>query len=156
MIAIYLNDHLAGATAAVELARRARGSAEDGELGGFLASLADEIDEDRATLEGLMARLDVGVDRVKQAGAWTAEKLGRLKLNGRLLGRSPLTPMVELEALAIGVDAKAALWRMLRTLDDPRLQDVDFDALLVRAERQHDQIERHRLAVGRTALRAGD
>jgi hypothetical protein len=30
-----------------------------------------------------MRELDVGVDRAKVRGGWAAEKLGRLKLNGR-------------------------------------------------------------------------
>lgn len=70
-LAIYLNDHLAGATAGLELARRAR-------------------------------------------------------------GRNAGTPLGE--------------------LDDPRLASFDFGELVARAERQLDDVERHRLAVGLTAL----
>ncbi|MEX1142500.1 MAG: hypothetical protein WD399_08350 [Thermoleophilaceae bacterium] len=153
MIGIYLNDHLAGATGIVELVRRARGENEGTELGGFLSTLAAEIEQDRETLRELMASLEVGEDRVKQIAAWTAEKAGRLKLNGRLLGQSPLTPVVELEALQVGVTAKAALWRMLAELDDPRLAGPDFEGLTARAERQREQIDRHRIAAGRIALR---
>jgi hypothetical protein len=47
LLAIYLNDHLAGATAGLELARRARGSNRDTELGEFLERLTGEIEEDR-------------------------------------------------------------------------------------------------------------
>lgn len=152
MIGIYLNDHLAGATVGVELARRARGENGGTELGGFLAQLTREIEQDRDTLREVMATLGVGEDRIKQIAAWTGEKLGRLKLNGRVLSRSPLTPVVELEGLMLGVGSKAAMWRLLAELHDPRLEGTDFDGLLARAERQREQIERHWIAAGRAAL----
>lgn len=152
MIGIYLNDHLAGATFGVELARRMRGEYEGAELGGFLGQLAREVEQDRDTLREVMATVGVEEDRVKQVAAWTGEKVARLKLNGRVLSRSPLTPVVELEGLMLGVTSKAALWRMLAELHDPRLEGTDFDGLLERAERQREQLERHRIAAGRAAL----
>jgi hypothetical protein len=152
LLAIYLNDHLAGSTVGLELTRRARGSNEGSELGDFLAELVAEIEQDRAALEEVMTAVGAGRDRLKVAGAWAGEKAGRLKLNGSLLGYSPLSRVVELEALALGVTGKLALWRMLRSLGDPRLAGFDFDELTVRAERQRDRLERHRLAAGRIAL----
>jgi hypothetical protein len=152
LLAIYLNDHLAGSTAGVELARRARGSNEGTELGGFLAGLVAEIEEDRAALGDVMDAVGAGRDRLKVAAAWGGEKAGRLKLNGSWRSYSPLSRVVELEGLALGVTGKLALWRMLRELGDPRLSGLDFDALIARAERQRDDLERHRLAAGRQAL----
>jgi hypothetical protein len=152
LLAIYLNDHLAGATVGVELARRARGSNEDSELGSFLAELTEEIESDRATLGEVMRAVGAGRDRIKVIGGWAGEKVGRLKLNGSLLGYSPLSRVVELEALVVGVTGKLALWRMLGALDDPRLAKFDFDALATRAERQRNELERHRLAAGQAAL----
>lgn len=155
MLAIYLNDHLAGSTVGVELARRARGSNEGTELGEFLAALTEEIEADRETLQDVMEAVGAGRDRLKVYGAWTGEKLGRLKLNGSLLGYSPLSRVVELEGLRLGVEGKACLWRMLSELADPRLAGFDFDALTVRAERQRDELERRRLEAGRLALSDG-
>ena len=60
--------------------------------------------------------------------------------------------VVELEGLRLGVEGKACLWRMLRELADPRLAAFDFDALIVRAERQRDQLEQRRIEAGRLAL----
>ncbi len=148
LLAIYLNDHLAGSTVGVELARRARGSNEGTELGDFLAGLAVEIEEDRATLEEVMEAAGAGRDRLKVIGAWAGEKAGRLKLNGSWLSYSPLSRVVELEGLRLGVEGKACLWRMLRDLSDPRLSGFDFDALLARAERQRDELELRRLEAG--------
>jgi hypothetical protein len=155
LLAIYLNDHLAGSTVGVELARRARGSNEGTPLGEFLSALVTEIDEDRETLVAVMDAVGARRDKAKVAGAWAGEKLGRLKLNGSLLGYSPLSRLVELEGLALGVTGKLALWRLLDQLADPRLSGFDFDALTVRAERQRDELERQRLAAGRLALTGG-
>ncbi len=154
LLAIYLNDHLAGSTVGLELARRARGSNKATPLGEFLTDLAVEIEEDRETLEQVMAAVDAGRDRLKVTGAWAGEKLGRLKLNGSLLSYSPLSRVVELEGLRLGVEGKACLWRMLRELGDPRLSGFDFDALIARAERQRDELELRRLEAGRLALSA--
>ncbi len=155
LLATYLNDHLAGATAGVELVRRARGSNEGSELGDFLAQLTVEIERDRETLQKVMAAVGARPDRVKVAGAWAGEKVGRLKPNGRLLGYSPLSRVVELEGLRLGVEGKACLWRMLRELDDSRLRGFDFEALIASAERQRDELERRRLEAGRLALPVG-
>jgi hypothetical protein len=147
LLAIYLNDHLAGATAGRELARRAAGSNRGSSRGLFLERLAAEIEEDRQSLLAIMRALDVGVDRLKVAGGWWAEKVGRLKLNGRLLGYSPLSRVVELEVLALGVSGKLALWRALENLrpHEPELARFDLPTLIERAERHLDELEIQRL-----------
>lgn len=148
LIATYLNDHLAGATAGRELARRSAASNRGSDLGRFLADLAGEIDEDRDALLSVMSALGVGTDRIKVLGGWTAEKLGRLKLNGRLLSYSPLSRLVELEGLVLGVSGKLALWQALEVIQagEPRLAKIDLPSLSQRAERQLDELERHRRA----------
>lgn len=153
-LSIYLNDHLAAATSARELARRAASSNRRSAYGPFLAELADEIEQDRQALLAIMQALGVGVDRIKLVGGWGAEKLGRLKLNGRLLGYSPLSRLVELEVLALGVHGKLALWRLLQRLRPPQLTsaDVDLADLVSRAERQLQQLEAHRLRAAAEAL----
>lgn len=113
LLAIYLNDHLAGATAGVEVARRARASNGGSELGRVLQRICAEIEADKSTLESVMAQLGVRRDPIKPAGAWLAEKLGRLKLNGQLTGYSPLSRVIELEGLHIGITGKLELWRAL-------------------------------------------
>jgi hypothetical protein len=149
LLAIYLNDHLAAATGARDLARRAASSNRGSSYGAFLERLAAEIDEDRDTLLAIMRALDIGVDRLKVLGGWGAEKLGRLKLNGRVLGYSPLSRVVELEILALGVAGKRSLWRALERLDRPDLAAWDLSELAARAQRQLRGLERQRLsAVG--------
>ena len=135
-LSVYLNDHLAGSAAGLELARR---------LGD--ATLAQEIQEDRATLVDLMRRLDVDTDEARQAIAWVAEKALRVKPGGRLH---------DLEALSLGVEGKRLLWEALRHArpDDPKLEGIDLAALSARAQSQRSRLEEQRLAEAEEALRA--
>lgn len=157
LLPIYLNDHLAAATGGSDLAHRAAGSNEGTELGEFLSDLAAQIDADRAQLEDVLARLDVTRDPVKTGAVWLAEKLGRLKLNGRLLEYSPLSRVIELEGLIAGVNAKIALWRTLAAAapDEPRIADVNFVHLIARGEEQLEGLERHHGDAVATMLAAG-
>jgi hypothetical protein len=143
LLGIYLNDHLAGATGGVELARRvARSSLVPVDVG-LLQQLAAEIAADREALLKMMAVLGVPVRGYKHYAAWIGEKAGRLKLNGYLLTRSPLSSLEELELLRLGVEGKAAGWRTLRTLaeSDSRLDVGRLDELISGARRQADLLE---------------
>ena len=113
-LAIYMNDHLAGSTTAIELIGRAVEQYEGTPLGAFFAEIGAEIEQDRDALKAVMAENGIRPQRVKLAAAWAAEKAGRLKFNGALLRRSPLTPFVELEILAVGIHGKQLLWQALR------------------------------------------
>jgi hypothetical protein len=147
LLGIYLNDHLAGATLGRELARRAAANNRASSHGAFLTKLSAEIEEDRDSLLQIMSALEVRPDPVKVAGAWAAEKIGRLKLNGRLRGHSPMSPVVELEGLALGARGKLAGWRSLEQLQPrvPALERFDLTALQQRAESQLEELEAHRL-----------
>jgi hypothetical protein len=155
-LAIYLNDHLAGATVGVELARRVHASnRRDNAFGEPLGRICKEIEEDRATLEQVIDRLGFSQSRVKPAGAWVAEKLGRLKLNGRLRGYSPLSRVLELEGLLIGITGKMALWETLAGLGGVERIGIDFAQMTARAAEQRSAVDDlHRLAAA--ALAAGD
>lgn len=154
-LATYLNDHLMGSTVGTELVRRAAGENEGSELGDFLKDLAREIEDDRETLLALMAELGVKPDQLKVAAGWTAEKLGRLKPNAQLRGYSPLSPLVELEGLLIGIEGKLAMWQALAEVaEDLGLDRARFGELGARAARQQADVERHRLAAARRGLTA--
>jgi hypothetical protein len=144
MLRTYLQDHHAGATAGLELARRAAGSNAESEYGRELSRIAEEIAEDRETLERVMDELGVGPSKVKDSAAWTAEKLGRLKPNNSLLSYSPLSRVVELEGLLIGVTGKLALWQSLEVSGGGLGGEFDFAALAERAQDQRGRLERLR------------
>jgi hypothetical protein len=150
VLGIYLNDHLAGATMGTELARRIAASARHIPASrNVLGRLAEEIAEDRAALLGMMAALGVPVRSYKVCAAWIGEKAGRLKPNGHLLNRSPLSSLEELEILRLAVVGKAAGWRTLRALagHDGRLDAGRLDELLSRADSQAALLEDLRMAV---------
>jgi len=153
-LSIYLNDHLAGATLGTELSRRAAAANRGSELGEFLGRLHEEILEDRETLRSVMAALSVEASPLKPAGAWLLERISRLKLNGQIRGRSPLSNLVELEGLEAGVSGKRALWQAIASAlgDDPRLETFDLEALVERADEQLRGLEAHRLASAPSAL----
>ncbi|MGH3785902.1 MAG: hypothetical protein ACRDRG_04980 [Pseudonocardiaceae bacterium] len=149
LLGIYLNDHLAGATGGVALARRAAGAHQGSPTGAALRRLAAEIAEDRAALLDMMAALGLPVRHYKSYAAWAAEKVGRLKLNGQIRGRSPLSSVVELEALRLVVESTAAGWRTLRDLatQDRRLDAERLDGLLARTNQQANTLEELRVGM---------
>lgn len=153
LLAIYLNDHLAGATLGVELVRRLRGSNEgDPTFGPVLTEVCTEIEADRETLKAVMDRLEVGQSKLKPLAAVLGERLGRLKLNGRLWGYSPLSRLDELELLQIGVVGKRRLWRALEHTHAGDLQRFDLDALAERATGQLRRLEALHLKAATLAL----
>jgi hypothetical protein len=145
LLPIYLNDHLAAARAGCDLAHRAAGSNEGTELGDFLEQFAAEADAHRAQLDDVLARLEIGRDQLKIGAGWLGEKLGRLKLNGRLLEYSPLSRVIELEGLLAGATARRCLWLTLAAAapTEPRIADVDFVDLVKRTDEQLEGLERH-------------
>jgi hypothetical protein len=147
LLGIYLNDHLAGATLGVQLARRIAASSQGRSPGGDVHRLAAEIAADRAALIEMMTALGIPVRSYKVYAAWIGEKAGRLKLNGHLLTRSPLSSLEELELLRLGVEGKAAGWRTLRILADreDHLDSGRLDELISSARRQADLLEELRV-----------
>jgi hypothetical protein len=153
LLGVYLNDHLAGATAGMGLARRMAKSAEPGSAAP-LRALAGEIAEDRSALVTIMTALGIRIRGYKVFGAWAGEKAGVLKLNGHLLTRSPLSGLEEAEVLRLGVEGKAAGWRTLRVLADRerRLDAARLDELLARADRQSATLETLRISAADRVL----
>jgi hypothetical protein len=155
LLGVYLNDHLAGATVGLELARRMAASAEPGsETAAIAKRLVSEISADRSALVRMMAAVGVKIRGYKVFAAWAGEKAGRLKLNGHVLSRSPLSALEETEMLRLGVEGKAAGWRTLRVVAqrDSRLDTAQLDELLARATRQSDVLEGLRVSIAEQVL----
>ena len=148
LLGVYLNDHLAGSAAGTELAEKLRDNNQGTELGTTMAALHRDIEQDRATLEELMARLNVKQHPVKEAAGWLLERLSRLRLNPALTGSAELTRLLETEALSLGIEGKLAMWLALKeaAAADARLAGTDFDRLIERARGQRRALEPHRLA----------
>jgi hypothetical protein len=154
LLAVYLQDHHAGSVTGLNLARRIAGENRGTPYGEELAGIADEIEADQRTLEELMAELDIGTDRIKDTVAWGGEKLGRLKPNARWFSYSPLSRLLELEGLMLGVTGKLGLWRALERVapEIEGLDGFDFAALAARAADQRTRLEDLRLTAAAEAL----
>src|SRR3954470_19176626 len=123
-LTIYLQDHLAGATGGLNLARRLASENEGTDYGPPLKQLARDIAEDRQELEEMMSQLGVAPHRIKNSAAWALEKVGRLKPNDSLREYSPLSRVLELEGLTSGVIGKLRGWNALR-VGAPRRAELD-------------------------------
>ena len=130
VLGIYLNDHLAGATAGTELARRVAGSAQDREDHAVLRGFAAEVAQDRVALLNIMAMLGIPVRTYKVYAGWIGEKAGRLKFNGRLFTRSPLSRLEELELLRLGVEGISDFDGLQSRKHNEEVQFYAFDIMV--------------------------
>jgi hypothetical protein len=110
LLAIYLRDHHALLIALRELARRMGAAARTEEEQAFASEVERIADDDRASLEAFLSRLDSAPSRARESAVWAAEKLGRLKLNGRVWRPSPLSAVTELEGFRLLLEGNRALW----------------------------------------------
>ncbi len=155
-LAIHLNDHLAAALATREVAKRMALQYGGSDLGELARGLLPRLEENLRAIEEVMAGAGVARNRVKPALAWGAEKAGRLKLNGHVTGKSPLSPLVELDGLSLGIEANLLLWRNLAAVAaEHRLDVARIDEARVRAEGLREDVERRRPSVARSALASG-
>ena len=154
-LAAHLNDHLAVVTGTEQLAARMAAQYGDDDLGRLAAGLRPRLREQAAEIERVLRDRGLRPDRAKQGGAWLAEKAGRLKPNGSLRGRSPVTPLVEVEGLLLGLEALALLWRNLgEAAGALGLDGNALAAALARVEADRAAVEARRPAVARAALTA--
>jgi len=149
----YLRDHLAGARGALELLEYLRDHAPDQEIRTAADNFHSEIAADREVLEQLTLQLGGGPSVLKGFSAWLTEKLSRLKLGS--VGETVDLPLLEaVEALALGILGKVALWDALIAIarEDRSLPRLDYYSLRARAQHQHDRMELHRLRLATLVL----
>ncbi|MBJ8337572.1 hypothetical protein JGU71_01610 [Antrihabitans sp. YC3-6] len=152
---IYVGTHFVGSTGGTQLIRRIAASHHGST--DVLDRLVREIDYDRRKLSDIMKKLDITPSRTAVLGAWLGGQVAGLQLTDRVFGRTPLTALTELEAMLLGVEGKAALWRALRLLakEDDRLDSAELDYLLSLAEGQIAALEAMRSEVAVAVLREG-
>jgi hypothetical protein len=148
----YLNDHLAGSVSALELIAHWADVHKGEPLGSFFVKTERQIKADQQTLRQVMRTLGFEESRVRKAGAWAAEKFGRMRL--MVAGDEPdsLGLVLTLEGLIMGITAKKLLWVALAATKSPRLNKYDFEELQRRAEKQIEQIEAERKSAVRQAF----
>ena len=154
VLGTYLNDHLSGANAGVQMAQRLHKRAAGGPDAAVLARLADDIKQDREELRRLVEQLGEAGHRVKKAAGWVAGKAHRLAVGELLTGDEHLSMLLETETLKLGIEGKLALWEALLAVASayPQLAEGDLSRLAVRAHEQRGRIETVRLAAARRSF----
>jgi len=149
----YLNDHLAGSVAAIELLDDLIKQHSEDRFGKIFRDLHDEIEADQETLRNLIRKLGAEESAVRKAGAWLAEKFSRVKIGD---ADDSAELLQALEGLALGISGKQLLWRSLAAIEAnfPALQGSDFSELEKRAHDQFERVERLRMQMVREAFRA--
>ena len=151
----YLNDHLAGSVSALELIEHWAHLHDGKPLGVFFSQIDTEVRADQKVLRNLMHGLGVEESSLRQAGAWAAEKLGRVRLMIAGGDQGSLGLMLTLEGLIMGIVGKKLLWRSLAAANLAELSGYDFRELERRAEQQIDRIEAERIRAARLVLTDG-
>lgn len=137
LLSLYMSDHISGATAGVQRMSRMAEEYKDTPHGADLARMTRELKEERAFYLELVKRRGLPQRSYRQVAAWIGERVGRLKLNGRLTGGSPMTPVLESELMQGAVLAKIAGWRTLSTYaDDLGVGTEVFERFIERGENQ--------------------
>jgi hypothetical protein len=156
-LSIYLNDHLAGATGAVELLDYLVDDDPQFLPPGVAQRLRDDISTDRRTLLKFMVRVGISVSAVRRAGGWLSERLALLKVRIDDPADGALRHLELLEVLSLGIEGKRAMWIALQAavLSQPALTGLDFTELLRRADDQHAEVEQYRRAAAVAAFATG-
>src|SRR2546430_3826036 len=76
---LYLNDHLAGSVAAIEMVDNLIEHHPEDRFGPFFRDLRNEIHADQEKLRDLIRKVGAEESAIRKAGAWLAEKFGRAK-----------------------------------------------------------------------------
>ena len=149
----YLNDHLAGGNAALELLEQLIEHMQDPDDQAELRQIEAEIAEDKSVLLAILKGSGGKESRVRSAAALIAQKIGQVKVALDDPGDGEFRNFEALEALALGIQGKAALWRALDEVKRsvPQL-DRDYESLERRAQDQFERVDRLRLSLAHKAL----
>jgi hypothetical protein len=150
----YMKDHHAGSVAALQLLDHLVSANIAKPHQTFFIALRREISEDQTALEKMLSDLHGSEGLMRDAVAFVGEKLSRVKLLLEDPSGSRLAYFEKLEALALGIEGKRALWHALDAVasEAPPLQTVDFDHLNQRAEAQRQRVEAVRIQAARDAF----
>jgi hypothetical protein len=146
----YLREHLSGGDAAIQVVRRLAWTHEGTPDGALFRQLAEEFEQDRATVRSLLTRLGTSPRSAKRAAGHASGVLLSLVAGGR---PGHLSLLRTLEALAIGIQGKRCMWRALQALESGLFSDLpNMVELESRALRQWDAVEERRRALAATTF----
>jgi hypothetical protein len=139
LLEIYLDDHWAGAAAGRALAHRLYTNNRNTEWGDRLLGLVNQIDQDDRILRQIRDAFGFDGGKAKRYLAMAGERVSRFKPNGRIVSYSPLSRLLECEAMEAGVSAKRSLWAGLsEAVNGAEFNGNDFGDLISRADAQID------------------
>ena len=142
LLRIYLRDHEAASVGGLQLFRRCckanRGTAYAAEL----QRLTEDVRANRDALRRICQMFGVEYSTLGRAAAYAGATLGRIKMNGRVFKYSPLSRVIELEALSSGVMSQLRLWESLVRLSavEGRLDQVELSRHVTEASGQLDAL----------------
>ncbi|MET4224570.1 hypothetical protein [Oerskovia enterophila] len=140
LLAIYLNDHVAGATVGVQRVRRMARVYDGTVVGAMITPLVPQLEEEREWLLRCLELMEIPLRRYKVVGAAVAERVGRLKFNGHVRAASPLSALLEVELLRGAITGKSSGWQTLKAqsarLGLPAERVRELDELVVQADDQ--------------------
>lgn len=143
LLGLYLSDHLTGATAGLGRLENMVENYPDLPIHDDLVRTRDELREEIGRVRELVDHVGTRPRRIRQAAAWAGEKAGRLKLNRRVLGRSPMTPLLELELLRSAVMGKQGMWQVLEDhAEQLGLDQAEFAERARQADEQRERVTR--------------
>lgn len=153
-LGIYLNDHLAASTGALDLMKHLAEAHDGTPVAKLALQLHAEISAERQELEQLIKRLGLGESIPRQVGAWLGTKISQLKLQIDDKATGALRLFEGLEALTLGIHGKRALWIVLGELaeNDAALRGPDYERLVQASEDQRQRVEIMRLAAAPAAF----
>jgi hypothetical protein len=147
-LATYLNDHLAGSEATLELLDYLAKEHAGTQIAMLASGLREDVEADRRALEALMSRLGIAQS--------PSRKTAPLKPNLDDPQSGPR--LLEIfDALSLAIEGKRLLWRSLKTaaVYNPELQGTDYQALEWGADEQRLGVEPFRMGAAKGAFAPG-
>jgi hypothetical protein len=136
---IFLTERLLLMHAGHALTVRMRRTAGDDALRDVIDAATTGFARGQAELASFLRQLGVGQPRARLWLVDLGERAGRLKLNGRVSGRSPLSDLQELDALSLLAQSALSAWTAIEraeiaAADTVRAQMEAFEAIGTRVE----------------------
>ena len=142
----YLRDHLTGSDTALRVVQRLS-TTRHGVHDVLFHRLSREFENERTIVSALLVRLGSSGRSVKRAAGVASGVVLSMAAGG---AEGELSMFRTLEGLAVGVQGKRCMWRVLqRTTTPSSVPSVDYVELEAMAVRQWEAIEERRLRSGR-------
>jgi hypothetical protein len=153
-LAVYLNDHLAGSEAGLEILEHIEASHGVGRIADITTRIRREIEGEREVLTQLLGKLDGATSVPRRVAGWMSEKALELKLIADDPGDGALRLLEAVEAIKLGVHGKLGLWKALaaNAQQIPVLASVKYEPLIRQAEAQEELLEILRLEASKAAF----